>query len=272
MAGKPTPAVMKKLFALSGNVCAFSGCMAPLVDPSTKTLIGVACHIKGENPGGPRYDPGQSETERRGLDNLVAMCPNHHKIIDDRANLHIYTVERLLEIKRACNAPIARLSLSFVIEDQIRNSIGVECIVVSLQAERGDGARRPFRFDLELPFLPHRPSLDPLNPGRSAPLIQPVLGTQRSGNSWKHWRQYQKANTWWIAFRSYEDENIWPNSSDILCQFGLPASWYALESPPRNADPRQELYQCGCVMEYEGLAAHDQPVPWDFFELVPGRH
>ncbi|WP_405151072.1 hypothetical protein OG308_15795 [Nocardia salmonicida] len=50
--------------------------------------------------GGPRYDANQTDEDRHGLDNLVLMCSNHHAVIDDRANLGTYTVERLVVIKQ----------------------------------------------------------------------------------------------------------------------------------------------------------------------------
>ena len=96
MAG-PSVATVKRLFAVSGNRCAFPGCDLPLVDEASGKVTGRICHIKADSPGGPRYDPGQSEEERHGFGNLVLMCPLHHDVID--SNVETYTVERLLEIK-----------------------------------------------------------------------------------------------------------------------------------------------------------------------------
>jgi tetratricopeptide (TPR) repeat protein len=95
MAG-PSTAIIKRLFAASGNQCAFPDCTQPLV--TSGKVTGHICHIKARSPGGPRYDPEQSDEERHGFDNLVLMCPAHHDVID--ADAEIYTVERLWEIKR----------------------------------------------------------------------------------------------------------------------------------------------------------------------------
>lgn len=90
-----TMPTLKRLFALSGNRCAFPRCQVALTDANgTK---GKACHIKGENPTSARYDPAQTDDERRHYDNLILMCGTHHDVIDQ--DEESYTVARLLKLK-----------------------------------------------------------------------------------------------------------------------------------------------------------------------------
>jgi hypothetical protein len=91
----PSAADVKRLFALSGNRCAFPKCRTSLVQG--QTLIGEVCHIKAANPGGPRYDATQSGAERHGAANLILLCGTHHTVIDD--DPEAYTVDRLLRMK-----------------------------------------------------------------------------------------------------------------------------------------------------------------------------
>ena len=91
----PSVATVKRLFAVSGNRCAFPECALPLVDEASGKVTGRICHIKADSPGGPRYDPEQHNKERHGFANLVLMCPLHHDVIDSDAEA--YTMERLLE-------------------------------------------------------------------------------------------------------------------------------------------------------------------------------
>jgi ElaB/YqjD/DUF883 family membrane-anchored ribosome-binding protein len=93
----PTTATIKRLFAVSGNRCAFPGCTLSLVDAGSGTVLGEICHIAARSPEGPRYDPGQTDEDRHDFDNLVLLCPSHHKIVDE--NPDAYTVEKLCEIK-----------------------------------------------------------------------------------------------------------------------------------------------------------------------------
>lgn len=93
----PRQKTIKRLFAVSGNKCYFPDCNTPLVEKSIGTLTGEICHIKGKKKESSRYDPNQSDEERHEYDNLVLMCPLHHKIIDDDTGS--YTVSRLKEIK-----------------------------------------------------------------------------------------------------------------------------------------------------------------------------
>jgi tetratricopeptide (TPR) repeat protein len=100
MPSRPNARTVKQLFAVSGNHCAFPECARALV--IDKTVVGEICHIRAQSAGGPRYDPAQSDAERRGFDNLVLMCPAHHKVIDDHPG--DWPVERLVEIKTAHEA------------------------------------------------------------------------------------------------------------------------------------------------------------------------
>lgn len=93
----PTLPTIKRLFALSGNVCAFPRCPNTLVDDASGKVTGRVCHIKGRKPGAARYDPNQTAMERHGFDNLILMCPIHHDVIDD--NPAKYTVAVLRKYK-----------------------------------------------------------------------------------------------------------------------------------------------------------------------------
>ena len=99
MPKEPTKATLKALGALSGNVCAFPSCPAPIYDTLNGKLVGQVCHIKAESIGGPRYNSLQSEDDRHGLGNLIYMCRPHHAVIDDPGSLQLYTVEYLIELK-----------------------------------------------------------------------------------------------------------------------------------------------------------------------------
>lgn len=93
----PSRPTVKRLFALSGNRCAFSECPTPLVDRATGSIVGEVCHIKGEKPTAPRYDAAQDNHARHGFDNLILLCNVHHKVIDD--NKDDFPEERLVKMK-----------------------------------------------------------------------------------------------------------------------------------------------------------------------------
>jgi len=97
MASRFSQRTIKRLFSLTGNQCAFPKCNAPLIDSDSGALLGDVCHIKAKNPEGPRYDASQSDRDRHAFENLIVMCPSHHRVVDsDEAS---YTVERLRQIK-----------------------------------------------------------------------------------------------------------------------------------------------------------------------------
>jgi len=65
-------------------------------------IFGEICHIKARNAGGERYDPSQNETERQGYDNLLLLCPTHHRAID--AQPEIFSVKLLQDMKAQAEA------------------------------------------------------------------------------------------------------------------------------------------------------------------------
>lgn len=92
---EPKLSTVKKLFALSGNKCAFENCNNNLIDGNT--LIGEICHIEAAEPGGPRWNKNSDNEYRRDFENLILMCPNCHKKID--SNEENYTKELLTKWK-----------------------------------------------------------------------------------------------------------------------------------------------------------------------------
>jgi hypothetical protein len=62
------------------------------------SIIAEMAHIRGENPTAARYDASMTDKQRNAYDNLILVCRNHHKKIDDQWKT--YTVEKLHEIKK----------------------------------------------------------------------------------------------------------------------------------------------------------------------------
>jgi hypothetical protein len=87
---------LKKLFALSGNRCAFPDCTQAVVNEDGD-LIAEVCHIEAANEGGQRWNSNQSDEDRRGFENLLILCPTHHAVTDNEA---VYPVERMRGMKR----------------------------------------------------------------------------------------------------------------------------------------------------------------------------
>ena len=92
---------LKILCSRSGNRCAMPTCRTKLVadktDNDRDSIIGEVAHIKGEKPSSARYDSSMTDQDRNCYDNLIFVCGNCHKIIDDQPNT--YTVEKLHYMK-----------------------------------------------------------------------------------------------------------------------------------------------------------------------------
>lgn len=87
--------VMKRLFAKSGNKCAFNWCQSRLIVGDL--ILAEICHIRARRKGGPRYDSTHTAKERDEFKNLLLLCPTHHTEADK--NPSKFTAEMLSEIK-----------------------------------------------------------------------------------------------------------------------------------------------------------------------------
>jgi len=98
-----SPKTKRTLAGRAGYACSNPDCRrltagAALGDDAKVVSVGVAAHIKGAAPGGPRYDPMQSAEERRHASNGIWLCSAHAKQIDDD---HVYfTIDKLKAWKK----------------------------------------------------------------------------------------------------------------------------------------------------------------------------
>lgn len=91
---------LRSLSLRSKNKCAFPSCDQPILNEAG-VYIGELCHIEAAMPGGPRYNPMQSDDERRSAENLIYMCHPHHVETDDAVR---YPVSALHAMKAAHEA------------------------------------------------------------------------------------------------------------------------------------------------------------------------
>src|SRR6266850_1091012 len=101
----------KILWARSGNRCAFPGCAQELVErgcgQAANIVIGEEAHISARRPSGPRgIGTGGDDT----YDNLLLLCPTHHRIIDEQPA--VFTMQTLNAFKVAHEARVRESSLS----------------------------------------------------------------------------------------------------------------------------------------------------------------
>jgi hypothetical protein len=94
-ARKYSEKTLKRLFGLSGNICAFPNCNTILVNQSN-ALESNICHIQAANEGGERYNDSMSDEERADYPNLILLCRQCHDKTNDTS---IYSVEVLKEMK-----------------------------------------------------------------------------------------------------------------------------------------------------------------------------
>jgi hypothetical protein len=95
------PKEQRILSITSGNRCAFPGCPEALVKfegPFHRPVVtGQIAHIVSESNSGPRGCESMLNGTHNKYENLIFLCPAHHKIVDE--NPATYTAERLRQMK-----------------------------------------------------------------------------------------------------------------------------------------------------------------------------
>jgi hypothetical protein len=90
------------LWAKSAGRCEFDGCNQPLWrDGLTQIEMNFAdvAHIIGDSPKGPRGEIALSKEYCNNSSNLMLMCQDHHRMIDEITNT--YTIDALRQMKQA---------------------------------------------------------------------------------------------------------------------------------------------------------------------------
>ncbi len=97
------PTELKRLFARSGNRCAFTDCHRLLIVDAgpgqSPVTLGDVAHIVAASAAGPRGDASIAPADRNLYENLILLCNIHHQLID--AQPATFTPARLRGIKEA---------------------------------------------------------------------------------------------------------------------------------------------------------------------------
>ena len=107
----PSPKTIYMLIARAGGRCQFESCNKNVfldeftLDDTNESNI---AHIVASSPDGPRGSVEESHSLSNKLDNLMLMCLQHHRLIDDPEQEQIYTVQRLREMKRRQEARVSQ--------------------------------------------------------------------------------------------------------------------------------------------------------------------
>lgn len=124
-----------KLLALaSGNECAFPGCRRALSIPAEAdkpgVVTGIAAHIVAASRQGPRGDFDISDEERDGsARNRLLLCPEHHKLVDDRPR--VYTIQALRSMKTDHESRYVRSEIVVPDSPLMEETLHASCLPIS---------------------------------------------------------------------------------------------------------------------------------------------
>lgn len=106
---EPTPSTLRSLYVASGGVCEMTDCNKRLTRGSG-AWIGTVAHIVSAEGDGPRADPSMTPEDRRRESNLMLLCADHGREVDDRrSGERDFPRAKLEAIKRAHEERFAHL-------------------------------------------------------------------------------------------------------------------------------------------------------------------
>ena len=108
----PSHKTVSILIARAGGRCQFENCNKNVfLDEVTldDTNDSNVAHIIASSPDGPRGSKAQSFVMSDKIENLMLMCLDHHHLIDEKGQEHIYTVERLRAMKASQEEMVQKL-------------------------------------------------------------------------------------------------------------------------------------------------------------------
>lgn len=88
---------VKTLWGLAAGRCAFPDCKIELTFIGGGKTLGEIAHIIAKSPDGPRGNVDIPPDSKDTYNNLILLCPTHHKVIDN--NLEEWTVDKIKQAK-----------------------------------------------------------------------------------------------------------------------------------------------------------------------------
>jgi hypothetical protein len=143
-------AVTNRLFALSGNGCAFPGCSNKLTThegDERPVTVGERAHLAGVGRQGPRSQAAGSTADIDSVENLILLCHECHKRVDE--NPRIYSVEVLAKYKLDHEARIADRAPEAAVEMRVE-AVDVSILPLTALPERIYVAPAKYRTTVEV--------------------------------------------------------------------------------------------------------------------------
>jgi hypothetical protein len=91
-------AVTNRLFALSGNECAFPGCSHRLTtqqDDERSVTVGERAHLAGHGRQGPRSEAAGQLADIDAIENLILLCHECHKRVDENPRREVLILTKM---------------------------------------------------------------------------------------------------------------------------------------------------------------------------------
>ncbi len=95
----------KILWAKAGNQCSYrykgNNCSQKMIEApnGSDTVVGYECHIVGKTKDSARFLENYHSDKMDTYENIILLCGSHHKLVDDKYNEQIYTIQVVRKMK-----------------------------------------------------------------------------------------------------------------------------------------------------------------------------
>jgi len=125
-----TDMTLKRLFGLSRNKCSFPSCENEMSDKKSAMHSNI-CHIEAAEKGGERWNADISNNQRADYDNLILLCPPHHKETNDVGKYKVDVLKKMKkrherEMEERCSAERPLSQRPSLLADVINRISGID--------------------------------------------------------------------------------------------------------------------------------------------------
>ncbi len=146
--------IERRLWAMSGHFCSFPNCANTLTEDANDkdgiSTVGDVCHINAVSPTGPRPFPQGSSDDPNAFENLILLCPTHHRVVDRQESK--YPAEMLRKWKSDREIEIIRMWEVVKFNSQELDNI-ITWLAESTDLPQGDFSLTPVENKIELNSL-----------------------------------------------------------------------------------------------------------------------
>lgn len=138
-----TARVLKRVFAFSGNQCAYTNCHDSLFEGDL--FVGELAHICAVSMGGPRFNNTLNDDELSTQNNLMLLCHRHHRLVDEFPEKYPVTILESIKLtheKQFEKSPFILENQKIISAQKVIDAYWSNLVAIGLKQNQSHGLAR----------------------------------------------------------------------------------------------------------------------------------